>query len=170
MAIAFLVEDGTGLTAATSYVSVSDADDIIATNIHDTTWTALSTEDKQSTLIWASRLLDERVTWFGTKTVPTSGLRWPRTGTVDKDGVAIASNVVPEDVATATVELARTLTVEDPTVPADSDGIAELGVDVIKIKFDTNYVNTTFPSRISHIISSIGLVSGQTGFAKLVRV
>lgn len=170
MAINFVVEDGTGLPTATSYVSVSEADDIVATNLHDSVWSSLTVEQKQNTLIWASRLLDERVDWEGNKAVQAGSLRWPRTGVQDRDGFMVPSNTVPVPVATAATELARHLAAEDPTVPAEEEGIEELGVDVVKIKFDTNHVRTTFPSRISHILSGYGIVSGSTSFGKIVRI
>ena len=43
MALDFVVETGTGLANATSYVSVEEADDLVSLNIHDSTWDTLTT-------------------------------------------------------------------------------------------------------------------------------
>jgi hypothetical protein len=75
-----VVEDGTGLPTANAYLSVAEADDILSTNIYATAWAALDDTTKASILMWATRLLDERVKWHGRKYHATAGLAWPRIG------------------------------------------------------------------------------------------
>jgi hypothetical protein len=60
-------------------------------------------------VIWATRVLDERVKWFGQKVFQTSGLAWPRAGVKDKEGFPIDDNLVPHPVKVAVAVLAEHL-------------------------------------------------------------
>lgn len=135
MAFTFLAEDGTGLANATSYATVEQADDIAALNIHETAWFNLTTDQKQKVLSQATALLDAFARWDGRKAVTTSGRSWPRTGAVDKDGVAIPSDELPRDLVEGTVELARFLAREDRTAERDQDSLRNLKADVVELEF-----------------------------------
>ena len=161
MAFTFIVEDGTGLTTATSYVSVSGADDIIAMNIHaDTGWSALSTDSKERLLAWASRYLDAHTRWFGTKTVETSQLRWPRTGVCDRDGIEIDANTIPYQLEVATAEMARFLITTDRSLERDQDGLIRLKADVVELEFKDGYTLPQVPNEMTYLVEGLGIVSG----------
>ena len=78
----FLVEDGTGIEDATSYVLEAFADDYLGAS-----WAADSTA-KQAALMAASEYMDAR--WgsriAGRPLASTQGLEMPRTGLVDRYG------------------------------------------------------------------------------------
>lgn len=181
MAVVFTVEDGTGLPGANSYASLEEADDILITNPHVwAAWNALKVpldpgpgDDRTAQeylLIWGSRVLDYRVDWYGNLAVPGSGLRWPRTGVLDRDGNPIPSDVVPRAVKEATVEMARTLLVGDRTTDRDQDGLERIKVDVIELVFREGYKLPTIPSDVVMILKGLGdVTSGSTGFAKIIR-
>ncbi len=172
MAFVFTVETGAGLSGANSYVSLDEADDYLIANIHIyPAWSALTDENKESLLAFASRVLDQRTSWLGEKTVATSALRWPRTGCQDRDGNDIAANVVPAAVKAATIEMAAALIAADRTVERGSDGLKELQVDVIRFVFDETYRLPAIPSNIGYILTGLGYVSsGERGFKKIVKV
>lgn len=169
MTFSLVVEDGTGLPNANSYVSVSEADDILITNIHNTAWAALSDSDKEKLLAWATRLVDTKATWYGHKTSSTSGLRWPRCGVTSKDMVVIPDNVIPENLKEAIAEMARYLVEVDRTVEQSKDGLESLKVDVIDMKFDKNYRLTQLPTLIWQIVSDLGYFGVTIGAAKIIR-
>jgi hypothetical protein len=172
MAFTFLVEDGTGLSAATSYVSVEDADDILTTNIHaGPIWTELEEADKERLLSWASRYLDDRATWYGYRAVETSSLRWPRSGVVDRDRVAIASNVIPRQLKIATAEMARYLIAEDRSTERGQDALLRLKADVIELEFAEGYRLPKVPEHMDYLIKGLGTISGGSGikFKKIIR-
>jgi hypothetical protein len=172
MAFVFTVEDGTGLAGANSYASLDEADDYLTANIHVyTKWAALTDENKESLLAFASRVLDQRTSWLGEKAVAASALRWPRTGCSDRDGNDIASTVVPSAVKSATIELAAAFIDADRTVERGSDGLKELQVDVVKFVFDENFRLAAIPANIGYILTGIGYVSsGERGFKRIVKV
>ena len=170
MAFVFTVEDGTGLSNATAYVSVADADDILITNIHNDAWFALSETDKEKLLSWASKHLDRKVKWEGTKAVKTSALRWPRNNVVDIDGVEVEEDEIPQQLKEATAEMARFLVAKDRTVEQSRDGLKELIVDSVELVFDEKYRLPSVPSYINDLINGIGVVqSARRGFSKIVR-
>lgn len=162
MAFVFTVETGTGLDPlANSYVSVVEADDIITTNIHAAIeWDALTVDQKERLLVWASRYLDDHTTWKGEKTVSTSPLRWPRTGVCDRDNTHIADDVIPIQLKVATAEMARYLVAQDRTVERDSDGLERVKADVVEIEFLPGYRLPSVPSNMQYLVQGLGAIFG----------
>ncbi|QJA42946.1 hypothetical protein [Phaeobacter phage MD18] len=172
MAFAFIVEDGSGLSNATSYASVEEADDIITMNIHASAdWSALVVEDKERLLAWASRYLDERTRWHGRKAVETSALRWPRTGVTDRDGLTLASNMIPRQLKIATAEMARYLISEDRSVERGQDALTRLRADVIELEFSEGYRLPQVPSHMQYLLKGLGAISSGNGikFKRIIR-
>lgn len=99
----FIVEDGAGVTGATSYTTVEFADDYFSDR-NITTWTGSETV-KEGALILATDYLDKRFNFIGDKVSFDQALEWPRTGT------PYGSDVIPVDLQKACVEYAlRALT------------------------------------------------------------
>jgi hypothetical protein len=172
MAFTFVVEDGTGLSTATSYVSVEDADDIIAMNIHASqTWGALDTTDKEYLLSWASRYLDERTRWFGYRMSETSGLRWPRYGVVDRDGILLSDSAIPKQLKVATAEMARYLIEEDRTTERSQDALSRIKADVIELEFVEGYRLPQVPTHMGYLLLGLGSISSGNGikFKRIIR-
>ena len=172
MAFTFVVEDGTGLPTATSYVSVEEADDILTMNIHaGPAWAALDVAVKERLLSWASRYLDERARWFGVRVSETSGLRWPRSGVQDRDGIVLASNIVPRQLKIATAEMARYLINEDRSTERDQDALLRLKADVVELEFAEGYRLPKVPEHMQYLIKGIGTIGSGNGinFARIIR-
>lgn len=172
MAFTFVVEDGTGLTTANSYVSVVEADDIVAVNIHASPkWVALTTAEKEKLLAWASRFLDAHTRWYGTKTVETSGLRWPRKGVYDRDNILLADNVIPHQLKVATASMAVYLIENDRTVERSQDALTRLQVDVVELEFREGYTLALVPNHMEYLVAGLGAISGGGGirFKPIIR-
>ena len=195
MAFTFIVEDGTIVAGANSYVTVSYADDYIGENkFASPSWNALGTTDKQLMLAWATRYLDQRATWNGQTTatylanpdsvnvvagfvtypsnvtVPQQPLRWPRANVFDVDKNPIPYNVIPTQLMQATAEMARYLIASDRSLERPQDGLKELKIDVMTLIFRENYILPIVPSEIGYIIRGLGMISsGRTGFGKITR-
>lgn len=120
--MAIVVEDGTGLATAVSYLSVADAD------THHTArgngqWTDLSTAEKEQALVRATDYIDKRFgrKFRGQKINRTQGLEWPRGAATDNDGFAVGYDEVPAQLEKATAEYAlraALVHVLAPDVPA----------------------------------------------------
>lgn len=164
------VEEGEGLSTATSYASVAFADDYMQANIQNTAWAEQDTETKQNLLMWASRYLDQRAVWNGKRAKATSGLRWPRIGVHDRDGTLIEQDEIPQQLQEAVVEMARYLLVSDRALERGQDGLKRLKVDVIEIEFDKNYRQAEIPNEIHHLLMGLGaLRSGLPNYARIRR-
>jgi hypothetical protein len=150
-----IVEDGTGIVIANSYLSTDEADDLLSINIHST-WATLVDDDKEKLLMYATRVLDERCRWNGVKTFPTSGLAWPRMRVRDKEGNLVEDNIVPLAVKYATAVLANHLITNNPEVANTSANLTQIEVDVIRIKFDVYKATEKYPDEIKFILDGLG--------------
>lgn len=160
MAYSFIVEDGTGVSGANSYVTVEYADDYLIQNIHVAeAWEALTLDDKQYLLSWASRYLDQHARWNGYQTYPTAKLRWPRSY-VRVDGQFIDPKTIPYQIMDATCELARYLLANDLSQPREQDGLESLKVDVIEIVFNMDYRLPKTPPELRWMLLGFGTLLG----------
>ena len=168
--MAIVIEDGTGVVTANAYVGVDEADEILSVNIHSKWGLIADVETKEKLIRWASRILDERVRWFGKKTHPTSGLAWPRTQVRDRENELIEDNVVPLAVRIATAELADHLISGDPETANTGSNITDIQVDVIMLKFDARLAVEKFPPNLSKILLGLGLMSfGRGGPKRIIK-
>lgn len=128
--MAFTVEDGTGLSGATSYLSVGDADTYWgdrnnASSPGGNAWTDATTAEKEGALVEASQYLDANFDWVWNnpplwqgRINPLSplsaytplknedqGLKWPRNAAYDEETYVLQSGV-PDKVKDATAEMA----------------------------------------------------------------
>ena len=173
-----VVEDGTGLTNANSYVSVQEADDYLS--IKSATAYALwdAELEQENYLMWATRLLDQRANFQGRKSESTSALRWPRSGVTDRDGISLAYDEVPPAIKAATIEIAFNLISKgvDPSAPAaDPTGaLKRVKADVVEVEYvqgSASPGSDYFPAGINEILSGLGSLSTGTGsrFGKILR-
>lgn len=88
--MALVVEDGTGLSNAESYISVANA--IIYITAYkgaNTAWDSSTEAAKEVAARVATQYLDGRYSWRGTKSTSDQALGLPVSGGVDDDGYAI---------------------------------------------------------------------------------
>jgi hypothetical protein len=114
--VSLIVEDGTGLANAESYISAANAD-TYHSNRANTAWAALSTPTKEALLRKATDYMLEvyRPRWSGNRATTTQALDWPRFNVPMRDGPSAAGgtwvayyplNSVPPAVVNACAELA----------------------------------------------------------------
>lgn len=170
MAFVFTVEDGTNVAGANSYVSLAYAEDYFAVDVASATWEALSDDQKEFYLAWATRVLDQKTEWRGYINADSQSLRWPRKGVTDRDYRAIDVDEIPNAVKAATCELAKWLITNDPTTGQDTDYLKRIKVDVIEIEYQDGATQSSYPSIINAIINGIGYFRvGARGFGRIVR-
>ena len=114
--MSLIVEDGTGLAGAQSYVSVAEAD-VYHLARDNLAWAALTTSAKEIALRRATDYLGQvyNLSWDGKRTTETQALDWPRLGVLRRGISASPSyysfNAIPQAVLIASFELAlRSLT------------------------------------------------------------
>lgn len=175
--MALVVEDGTFVSGANSYVTLAEADAFLADSLTRDEWSCLADDAKERLLIAASRWLDQQAAWNGTKADvdKTNDLRWPRAGVCDRDGLPVAEDEIPAQLKQAVFELALFFTNPDnnPTRFSDNQGIEEITVDVITLRFGEGYDQTArrFLPGINVLLQGLGNVSTSHGrqHARIVR-
>lgn len=175
MAITFTVEDGTGVVGANSYASLEDAEDYIGVKPNSAAWA--DSDDQEAYLMWATRLLDQRVRWAGCKAAQANALAWPRLYVYDREGFVIAPTELPKEVKAATIEIAYHLFSQavDPSAASSSGGggIKRIKADVLEIEYQdgaSSSSSTPFPIGLNAILSPLGTINtGGAGFGRILR-
>lgn len=133
-----------GGASANSYGTVAEADTYFGERLFTTTWDGLSSADKESALIWATRIIGGRVTedwsqvelpqdatkriltdikgddesyvvWIGSPATSTQALSWPRSGIKNANGFDFPDDEIPSQLKYFQFEVALKLSVEDRT-------------------------------------------------------
>jgi hypothetical protein len=133
-----IVEDGTGLANAESYISVTDAD-----TYHDrrgnTLWSTMNVTERENCLRRATEFMvgfyGER--WKGDKKLGTQALDWPRYNVwlEARIPVLVSDTNIPRVVGNACAELAFRAA-SGPLSDDQTRGVLEEAVGPIKIKYD----------------------------------
>jgi hypothetical protein len=152
-----IVEDGTGVATANSYVTLEEADTYFETHpYYADNWAGLGTPDKENLLTAASLQLDGLINWRGFISSDTQGLGWPRTGVIDNEGRVIADNIVPRPVKIATFEMAMFASRGDPFAASASAGVERLKIDVIELQFASSTVTAPVPAAALLAVRGLG--------------
>lgn len=113
--MAFVVEDGSGVSGANSFVEVDYADEYF-TDRGNTVWLGLSIEQKQAALVLASDYASTQYRYKGQKADLEQGLAFPRVELIDPKGMVVTG--VPSCILRVVTELAiRAATLENGLVP-----------------------------------------------------
>lgn len=176
--MSIVVEDGTGLANANSYVSVADADAYHSAR-GNSAWTESSTspdQGKTAALIRATTFIDGhyRGRWPGT---PLNGrdqaLAWPRENATDAEGNDVASDEVPREIIATTCEAALRELQSPGSLQPDLErggAIRRLKAGSVEVEYADNALNTTTLTLIDDILSGL-ITTGSGGglFAEGVR-
>lgn len=125
MATTFIVEDGSGLSTANSFISVADADQYIEDHGNSSDWTGSDNDEKEEALRMASQYIVAVYTgrWLGVIANGDQSLPFPRSG-MYVGGHYRASDSVPSEVEDATCEMAvryRALSTGDSLIEDQED-------------------------------------------------
>lgn len=129
--MSLVVESGTGLSNAESYVSVVDAN-TFHTRMGNAAWTGTDTVKEQA-LRKATRYVDlfyyDR--WQGYRIKPTQALQWPRYNVYDRDTNIIDPTSIPQAIKDAVAEMALRSLSED--ILPDLEGAGEIASESIRV-------------------------------------
>jgi len=125
-----------GAADANSYANTDDGDNYMETRLHTDNWDNATDDEKEFSLIWATRLLDALCAWDGAKLTDTQALRWPREFIWDPDGNPVDSTTIPSFLSNATCEYALHLIGSDRTQTFDPSliGFSRLAVGPLEIE------------------------------------
>ena len=165
-----------GGASANSYCTLAYADDYHDSRLHNSVWTAATDATKNTALVWATRVFESKMSWYGAKLHITQKLGYPRYGVYNENGYLMGYDYstlqysVPDELKNATAELAFWLITADRMADPGSKGIKTLSVDVIKLEFDKGDYPTELPNSVVGMLSRLGrYVSGSSGQIRVRR-
>lgn len=103
--MSLVVEDGTIVSGAESYVTVADADAYFL-KLNNSVWDALDVEDKEAGLRAATQYIDSTYNFIGCLVSNQQPIMWPRTAAIDNAGRLLSITTIPQRLKDATCEAA----------------------------------------------------------------
>ena len=152
-----------------SFITVAVADTYHENHLYATDWSSANTGNKEKALKMATRILDEKVAWSGSRATSTQALGWGRAN-VTYDGISVASNVIPTQIGNATAEFARHLLGSDLTVNADGKGLGSLSVGTITLAFDKTDTAGVMPDIVQEMLRGWGTIHARAKFGSVAVV
>ena len=129
--------------SANSYVTLAEANTYFETVPDSTTWDNKSDDQKNRSLIAATRWIDSFV-FFGDRCDHGQALKFPRNN-YQVDGVELACSTIPVNIKYAQYELARALANDSEAMTGNvgTDGnIEEVKLGDIQVKYNTDSQGT----------------------------
>jgi hypothetical protein len=170
-----------GASNANSYATVEEANAYFTTRLHSDTWLDATVSEKEAALIMATRLIDAHYSnaipatlggiaaegatllwgWSGAPASSTQALCWPRTGMFNRNGFAISSSIIPQELKDATAEFAWQLLGTDRTLDSDveSQGITQVTAGPITVKFKDDVSAKVIPDAVHSLLITTWVVS-----------
>lgn len=165
-----VVEDGSVVTGANTYVSLADCD-TYHDNLGQSTWTG-DDVDKTSAILRAMRYI-ENLNWNGYKTDQDNPLQWPRYETYDRSGYLYDSDVVPQPVVNALCEAALVELTDAGALRASTSTSGQIRsekVDVIETEYFQSYQSRASYDAIEDELTGLVNGFGNGGSVSLTRV
>ena len=143
MPISLIVEDGSVMQNANTYVGIEYADSYLAQR-GASEWADKEDDDKAAALIRASDTLNS-FKWNGVTVEPGRIMAWPRKHMLFTDKSPVQENFIPEQIKSAQCEIAADILLNgaDPLAPVDASrgAVTSESVDVISIAYATPETN-----------------------------
>lgn len=166
--MSIVVEDGTGLSTAESYISVADADTYVAAyHGADATWDGASDTAKEVAARQATQYLDGIGRWKGVKEFSTQALDWPRQFAYDETNTAYDG--VPTKLEQATAEVMFLIVTGETITETVTRGgqTKREKVDVIEVEYmDGASFQPSYPT-VSRLLADL-VISG-AAMGRVVR-
>lgn len=164
--MAIIVEDGTMVSGAESFISVSDADTYHA-NRGDTVWAALTTTEKEQSLRKATDFMEAKYgkKWAGYKNSSSQSLSWPRKWVPLNDLITVEyvlDTVVPVEVMNACAELAVRSSTEELSPDKQKGAVIREKVDVIETEYASYSPSSSRYKKVDEMLSKYLIGSGGT--------
>lgn len=153
--MALIIEDGTQVVGANSYVTAADIE-----TYADARGVTLTIDAE----ILATKAMDyiEAQSYIGTKITATQPLQWPRTGAYI-DGFALADTDIPNDLKNGQMATAVAISNgNDPLSIMDGRGIIKQKVGSIEVWYDEDGSNVNYARTINNALKRI-LSGGNSG-------
>lgn len=112
-----------GGTSSNSYVTLAAAESYFLGRLSVDDWDAADEHEREAALIMATARLDVEP-YVGAPVSYLQRLAWPRYGAYTRNGAALSTTAIPQQVQDATCELALAI-LTDPEIVSGASGLAE---------------------------------------------
>lgn len=167
---------------ANSFATLAEAEQYFSDRLHSDAWTAATADQKAQALLWATKILDTRVAWKGSKSTQGQALNWPRAYVEDPNYAIMPpatayslskfyldSDTVPQVIKQAQCELALSLLSEDITQDADTTGLSSITVGSISLGINSADKKRVLPRPVRDLIAPYGTSIDSRTTTKLLR-
>jgi hypothetical protein len=165
MALDLIVENGTGVPNANSYLSIEEFQDLADMLGYD--YSTFSTDDTMRKLIRSTIILESnyRIYYNGSRVTETQGLEWPREDATYYDKTDILSTVIPKEIKEATVEMVYGLENNLQPVISTAGSLREerVKVDVIEEQKKYYCVNKNDRPSLYTVEDAMSRITGGVG-------
>lgn len=165
-----VVEDGSIVAGANTYASRATADAYFDDRLHAEAWTGLSNDDKDRALLWAAKVMETEIVWYGWTVDEDQELAHPRTGLVDLHGDYVDNDTVAEGVVWCQLELALLLASEDRTLEADHIGLKSVRAGDVSVEFVRGWWRTAIGRNALAYAAPFGELRAGSGSLRVRRV
>lgn len=163
--MALVIEDGTGVAGATSYVTLIEAR--AYATARGLIFPAVDS-DLEALLVKAMDYLETlRAEFKGTKVFGFGYRQWPREGVVI-DGLELAATAIPEELKNGQIQLAVEFQTVDPMATTFGQVVKREKVDVIETEYAVNYKEGPAPTRMPRVQAILAPLLKAT-FLEVVR-
>lgn len=119
-----------------------------------TTWSGSSSDEKGQALLMATQLLDQHIEWTGAASDVIQILEWPRIGMWDRNGNAMDSDSIPDELVNATAEFARQIIAADRMADdaVSTKGITQLKAGPVSLTFSGRKGAKVVPDAVYYLL------------------
>lgn len=151
---------------ANTYADLAYADGYFAARMHGAAWLEASRDDQAVALVHATRMLNQLVDWRGTVADVDQPNAWPRVGVQIADRPAGTlfdpeAASFPTFLADVCCEVAHD-SLLDNRLEDDATGLSSMGLDSLRLSFNTKDRSDYFSEYVRTLISSYGRVKSRT--------
>ena len=186
MPVTIIVEDGTRIANANSFLSLADANTFFEGHTNAAAWTAATDDQKKAALVTATRLLDSYFQFIGFKTSDSQALQWPRVEALDINQYSgdlyhdpinninsgyFDEDEIPRVLIDAECEFARYLLEGNRLGDTAGKGIREFELTgAMRVEYQQDNLQTLMPDMIVTMLDPIASVrDGKSSVVKLTR-
>ena len=169
MAIAYVVETGSGSSTATSYVTLVNLKQYWDNMGYS--YAAITDAELQAHANKATKIIDGQYfsVWPGERSTSTQALQWPRINAAYPGGLLISSSTIPQELQDALSEMAYVKSAGTDIAPVDTSqgNVLEYNVRVEgAVSEGKVYAKGTFREHpiIPAVDDLIRMLTGRTGF------
>lgn len=135
-------------------------------------WSTYSSDQKNSAILWATKLLDALWEWCGWPVSNTQALAWPRSGLMNRNkNASLSTTAIPNEIQQATAEFARQLLAADRAADSDieTQGIRSITAGPVSLSFKDTVYAKVVPDAVQSLIPiEWGRIRKRGGFSPMV--